>query len=75
MRLLGFAEADIDAQRAELHRRVDELDAMIEQEKRETLIPRDRVLENIRTWTATKRWSPPCRASGSRSARSDWQLC
>ena len=47
MTLFGFNEADIGAQRAELQRRVDELDAMSEQEKKEKLIPVEQVFKNI----------------------------
>jgi hypothetical protein len=47
MTFVGFDETEIDAQRMELKRRVDELDAMTEEEKKEKLIPMEQVLENI----------------------------
>jgi hypothetical protein len=49
MTFLGFTEADITAQREELQRRVDELEAMTEEEKKEKLIPMEQVIKDIET--------------------------
>jgi len=47
MTCFGFEETAIGAQRDELQRRVDEIDAMTEEERKEKLIPADEVLEKI----------------------------
>ena len=47
MTFCGFDETAIDAQRTEIQRRVDELDAMTEGEKKEKLIPLDQVLKKF----------------------------
>ena len=49
MTCFGFDETAIDEQREELQRRVDEIDAMTEEEKKERLIPMEQVLEGINT--------------------------
>jgi hypothetical protein len=46
---LGFTETAVTAQREELQRRVDELDAMTEEEKKEKLIPMEQVIKDIET--------------------------
>jgi hypothetical protein len=47
MTWFGFDETAIDAQREELARRVDELNAMTEEEKKERLIPMEQVLGKV----------------------------
>jgi hypothetical protein len=49
MTFFGFTEAEISAQREELQRRIDELDAMTEEEKKEKLIPIEQVIKDIET--------------------------
>jgi hypothetical protein len=49
MTCFGFDESAIDAQREELQRRVDEIDALTEEERKEKLIPMERVLRKIDT--------------------------
>lgn len=44
----GFDEAEVSAQRRELQKRVDELDAMTEEEKKHKLIPLDQVLKEFK---------------------------
>lgn len=44
----GFDEADVDAMRSELQRRVDELDAMTEEEREKFLIPAEKVFEELK---------------------------
>jgi hypothetical protein len=47
MTCFGFNEAAIDAQRGELQRRVDEIDAMTEEERKEKLIPAEQVFKRL----------------------------
>lgn len=47
MTFFGFTQAEIAAERAELERRVAEVEAMTEEEKKEKLIPHERVLEEL----------------------------
>jgi hypothetical protein len=48
MTFFGFNEDDISAQREELRRCVDEIEAMTEEERREKLIPMEQVIQNIK---------------------------
>jgi hypothetical protein len=47
MTCFGFEETAIESQRDELQRRVDEIDAMTEEERKEKLIPADEVLKKV----------------------------
>jgi hypothetical protein len=55
MTCFGFDEAAIDARRDELKRRVDELNAMTEEEKKERLIPMEQVLGKLDGWAKDSR--------------------
>lgn len=47
MTCFGFDESAVGAQRQELKRRVDEINAMTEEEKKERLIPIEQVLGKL----------------------------
>ncbi len=46
----GFDQSQIQEQREELKRRVDDLDSMTEQDKREKLIPMDQMMKMLKEW-------------------------